>query len=543
MTVEPVAIAGTHHEARSRSLNVPVLVHAFLDTAAARSPEATALIEPNRSITYGELDRLANRFANLFRGEGVRRGDRVVLALENSIELVAGYFGAMKAGAVAVPLPPGPKSDRLARAVQDCTPGACVVDSALARDAWLGNSLAAVPSRLVHNGIRSAREAQAGGGSSWQDLHTALDGASADPPDVRAIDLDLAAIVYTSGSTGAPRGVMLSHRNIVSNTRSIVRYLSLTAQDRAMCVLPFYYVYGLSVLHTHVSVAGSVVIDNRFAFPNVVLNAIQQHRVTGFAGVPSTFALLLHRSNLADMSFPALRYATQAGGGMPPAQLIEWLERGPRVPFYVMYGATEASARLTYLDPADLRRKLGSIGKAIPNVELLVVKDDGQVAAPREIGELVARGANIFRGYWNNPEATHEALGPRGCRTGDLGYADEEGFLFLVGRRHDIIKVGAHRVGAKEIEDVLHEYPGVHEVAVVATPHELLGEAPVAFIAMQDEAGGANAEALQAFCRERLTGYKVPVRIVFRSELPKLGGVGKIDKGALRELVSQGGFA
>ena len=515
-----------------------MLVHDLLRNAAANSPQAIALIEPNRTITYGELDRLANRFANIFRSEGVQRGDRIVLALENSIELVAGYFGAMKAGAIAVPLPPGPKSDRLASAVRDCTPAACVVDPTLARDVWPGNSLGDVKLRLVH-GTRPARDAAGGLGSSWQDLQSALNRASAEQPPVRAIDLDLAAIIYTSGSTGTPRGAMLSHRNIMSNTRSIVAYLGLTAVDRAMCVLPFYYVYGLSVLHTHLSAGASVVIDNRFAFPNVVLDAMRQHHVTGFAGVPSTFALLLHRSNVADMSFPTLRYVTQAGGSMPKAQITDWLVRGPRVPFFMMYGATEASARLAYLDPIELSRKLGSIGKPIPNVELVVMREDGKRAMPYEIGELVARGSNIFRGYWNNPEATKETLTPKGCRTGDLGYADEEGFLFLVGRLHDIIKVGAHRVGAREIEDVLHEYPGVHEAAVVATPHDILGEAPVAFVSMRDEIV-ATAEAIQAFCRERLIGHKVPVRFIFRPELPKLTGVGKIDKHALREIASQG---
>ena len=225
-----------------------------------------------------------------------------------------------------------------------------------------------------------------------------------------------------------------------------------------MCVLPFYYVYGLSLLHTHLAVGGSVVIDNRFVYPNVVLREMQEHAVTGFAGVPSTFALLLHRSELESTQLPALRYVTQAGGAMPVARIQEWLERGPNVPFYVMYGATEASARLTFLDPARLREKAGSIGKAIPNVEIRIVKDDGTLAAPHEIGELVARGANIAHGYWNNPDETCEKFGPLGYRTGDLGYADDEGYLFLVGRRHDMLKVGAHRVGAKEIEDVLQEF-------------------------------------------------------------------------------------
>jgi acyl-CoA synthetase (AMP-forming)/AMP-acid ligase II len=219
---------------------------------------------------------------------------------------------------------------------------------------------------------------------------------------------------------------------------------------------------------------------------------------------------------------------------MPYTRIEEWLARGPQVPFYVMYGATEAGARLTYLEPERLRKKAGSIGKAIPNVEILVVKEDGTLAAAREVGELVARGANIAQGYWNSPDETREKFGPLGYRTGDLGYADEEGYLFLVGRRHDMLKVGAHRVGAKEIEDVLYDFPGVLEVAVVGAPHELLGEVPVAFVSMRDGAA-ADRPALQAFCHARLPTHKVPARFVTRTELPKLGLVGKIDKAVLRD--------
>jgi acyl-CoA synthetase (AMP-forming)/AMP-acid ligase II len=429
-----------------------------------------------------------------------------------------------------VPLPAGPKSDRLAAAVTDCAPAAAVIDAATAREIDAQHPLAAV--RLVF--VAGRRGSDHEYPAHFVALSDALDAVSPEAPRVRVIDIDLAAIIYTSGSTGEPRGVMLTHRNFVANARSIVQYLGLTERDRVMCVLPFSYVYGLSLLHTHVAVGGSVVIDNRFAFPNVVLAAMREHGVTGFAGVPSTFALLLHRSNLDTTTLPSLRYVTQAGGAMPPARIQEWLARGPKVPFYVMYGATEAAARLTYLDPARLGDKLGSIGKPIPNVDITIIKDDGTVADPGDVGELVARGSNIARGYWNDPAQTRERFGPLGYRTGDLGYADEDGFLFLVGRRHDMLKVGAHRVGTREIEDVLADCPGVLEAAVVGAPHDLLGEVPVAFVAVRD-GESTDTCALEAFCQSRLPSHKVPAKYVIRAELPKLGGAGKIDKGALRE--------
>jgi long-chain acyl-CoA synthetase len=202
-----------------------------------------------------------------------------------------------------------------------------------------------------------------------------------------------------------------------------------------------------------------------------------------------------------------------------------------------MYGATEAAARLTYLPPEDLRRKLGSIGRPIPDVEIVVLTESGERARPGEVGELVARGANISCGYWNNAAETERRFGPLGYRTGDLGYADDEGYLYLVGRQHDMIKVGAHRVGAKEIEDVLHEHPAVHEAAVVAAPHALLGEVPVAFVAFKEPLTDFEND-VRAFCAARLAAHKVPVRVIEQRELPKLPSAGKVDRSALRTMAA-----
>jgi long-chain acyl-CoA synthetase len=523
-----------------------MLVHRLLEDSAGREPDAIALIDGKRRVTYAELDQLANRFANLFRGAGVARHDRVVIALENSIEMVAAYLGTMKAGAVAVPLPAGPRSDRLAAAVQSCAPIAAVVDASVLAEDGQGRAPRdaphGAPDRTPHRAMAGVNRVFVTGRlkpgtelpPSFTLLAPALAAAPAAPADARPIDVDLAAIIYTSGSTGEPRGVMLTHRNFTINAASIVSYLGLRSGDRVMCVLPFYYVYGLSLLHTHLAVGGSVVIDNRFVFPNVVLRAMQEHEVTGFAGVPSTFALLLHRSDIETWTCPSLRYVTQAGGAMSSSKIQEWRARGPKVPFFVMYGATEAAARLTYLEPERLADKPGSIGKAIPNVEVRVVKEDGTAAAAHEVGELVARGANISLGYWNDPIETARRFDRFGYRTGDLGYADDDGYLFIVGRRHDMLKLGAHRVGAREIEDVLQDFPAVLEAAVVGAPHDLLGEVAVAFVSLRDGFTAA-ADTLEAFCRTRLASYKIPAQFVVLPELPKLGAVGKVDKATLRE--------
>ena len=499
-----------------------MLLQDLLSRSASSSPASVAVIEPGRAVTYGELEQCAAEVASRLQRAGVRAGERVVLALDNSIAFIACYFGILKAGAVVVPLPPGRRSDRMLPALRDCTPSACIVDEAT----W--------PVIAASGAVEELRTAlvpcvwSPGQRLTFQEMTAHAD----DRRRQLVSEHDLAAIIYTSGSTGAPRGVMLTHANICANTASIVEYLALSADDRMMVVLPFYYVYGLSLLHTHIAAGGSLVLDNRFAFPNVVLNGIRDHAVTGFAGVPSTFAMLLHRSNLRQMSFPALRYVTQAGGPMPPARLNEWLGVVPDVPFFVMYGATEASARLAYVPPSELAARPGSIGRAIPGVDLKVLREDGTVAGAGEVGELVARGANISPGYWNAPEETKARFGPDGYRTGDLGYADSEGFLYLVGRLHDMIKVGAHRVSAQEIEDIVHEHPAVHEAAVVAAAHDLLGEVPVAHVALRQGVLAPESELI-ALCRSRLAEHKVPVRIIFHDELPK-SGAGKIDKRALQ---------
>ena len=502
-----------------------MLVHHYLRRSVAATPDATAVVDGRRQVTYAELWALTVRLANVLVEAGVKPGDRVIIALENSAEFIACYFGAMEAGAVAVPLAPGARSDRLLAACADCEPVVCVADRAAAE---LIASAAPASVRLLLVAGPSAVEAATL--PRVELLNAALEAASTQPPDVRRIDAHLAAIIYTSGSTGEPRGVMLSHLNICSNTESIISYLKLSAADSMVVVMPFFYVYGLSLLHTHVAVGASLVLVNSLAFPNVVVNAIRSHGVTGFAGVPSTFALMLERSNLAATALPTLRYATQAGGAMPPARIRQWLATVPSVPLFVMYGATEASARLAYLDPTELPARIGSIGRAIPNVELVVLKDDGTPAGPGEVGEIVARGSNMSSGYWNHPQETAERFRPEGFRTGDLGTFDAHGCLSVVGRLGDMLKIGGHRVSAREIEDAISECPAVYECAVVAIDHEILGQAAVAFVTLRE---GASTDAVTAFSRANLSEAKVPVAVIACPELPK-NASGKVDKRQLR---------
>ena len=502
-----------------------MLVHHYLRRTAAANPNAIAIIEGERHVTYAELSNLAARFAHVLIQEGVTPGDRVIIALENSAEFAACYFGAMAAGAIAVPLAPGARSDRLLAACADCSPVVCVADRAAAELV-----ASAAPASVQVLLVAGATAVETVSLPRVKALTEVLEAASSQPCDVPRIDADLAAIIYTSGSTGEPRGVMLSHLNICSNTESIIEYLNLSGADRMVVVLPFFYVYGLSLLHTHVAVGGSLVLANSLAFPNVVVNAMRRHGVTGFAGVPSTFALMMERSNLTTTELPSLRYATQAGGAMPPARIRQWLSAMPSVPLFVMYGATEASARLAYLHPSELPGRIGSIGRAIPNVELRVLRDDASAAAVGEVGEIVASGSNISSGYWNHPEETAERFRPEGFRTGDLGTFDAGGYLSVVGRRGDMLKIGGHRVSAREIEDAIAECEGVIECAVLGVDHEILGQAPVAFVTLRDD---VTSDDVIGFCNRHLSESKVPVVVVPCPELPK-NASGKVDKRQLR---------
>ena len=504
-----------------------MLVHHFLENSAVHLGKSPAAWFQNRWVDYATLNEDANRVAHFLIEQGVRRGDRVAMLWENSFHYIMAYYGILKAGAVTVELNTELLAEDLVYLLKDSGARGLLVQKKFARllDALL-EQVDSLEFVLLEEGATPAPRDGRVRYALWSDVQEQFPSHN---PDVRCIDLDLASIVYTSGSTGRPKGVMLSHLNIVTNTRSIVQYLQLTPQDRVLVILPFFYVYGKSLLNTHVYVGGSVVIDNRFAFPNAVLKTMQQTRCTGFAGVPSTFSILLHKSAVRKYRFPDLRYLTQAGGPMAPALQKEVALTFYPAKLYIMYGATEASARLSYLDPADLPRKWGSIGKAIPNVDLFVADDEGQPLPPGKTGQIVARGANIMQGYWNDEEETRKVLRNGLYFTGDLGRMDEEGFLYVVGRAKDMIKVGANRISAKEVEEKLMEHPDVLEVAVIGVEDEILGEAIKAFVVPKPGAGHLDEAELLRFAREHLPPYKVPRWVVFLPELPK-SAAGKILK-------------
>jgi len=507
-----------------------MLVHRFLETSADRYPDHDALVHLGERISYLDLEHRANRLANTMLESGVKSGDRVAVLIDSSINYVIAYFAILKAGAAVVALNTVTTAKIVRNVLKDCRPSAVIVHekrAALLKE--IIPELTELKMVVVDGSVDSLENGHSSRTVALDDVFR-----SADPgrpgKDIRAGAL--ASIIYTSGTTGDPRGVMLSHLNLQSNTDAIVEYLHLTHEDKVMACLPFFYSYGNSLLLTHFRVGGTVVIDGRFAFPNVVLEVMSEEKVTGFSGVPSTFAILMHKSNFTKYNWDHLRYLTQAGGPMTPALTMKITQAVPQVKIFIMYGQTEASARLSYLEPDMLFEKIGSIGKAIPGVTL-TVRDNGRVCQPGEVGEIVAQGDNIMMGYWNQPEATAGVLKEDGLHTGDLALCDDDGYLFIVSRKSDMIKSGAHRISPKEIEEALAEHDDIIESAVVGIPDEIMGEVIKAVVVLRSDSTATERDILR-HCQRSLPPFKVPKVIEFRNNLPKTAS-GKVRRHVLRE--------
>ena len=493
---------------------------ANLIAAAARFPDRCAVQDGTTRLSYGELLNQAASIASHLREQGLQQGERVALILPNSAEFVAAYYGVLMAGGVAVLLNAAGKSRDFAAWLRDCEPTFVLLDPRLADAAA---SIAELPRPAVV--WKTSGDASAAFGLSIPRQSFAVQApCNQDDP---------ACILYTSGTTSRPKGVVLSHGNLASNTASIAEYLQLAAQDSIVTVLPFYYSYGSSVLHSHVLVGARLILEKNFVYPHAVIESLARERATGFAGVPSTFALLLSRVKLHDYDLLSLRYVTQAGGAMSAAITQQLREALPNASVFVMYGQTEATARLSYLPPQHLERKLGSVGVAIPGVTLEVRNEQGGPAAIDEVGEVWARGPNVMLCYWRNEQATADVKRDGWLKTGDMGRMDSEGYLYLAGRRSDMIKSGAHRIHPQDIEDVIAELPQVREVAVVGVDDPILGQAIRAFVALAD-AAVLTPMQIQAHCRERLANYKIPKTVTIVASLPRTAS-GKIRRAELLE--------
>jgi len=515
-----------------------LMLHTFLSQRARTKPDALAIIQGQRRVPYGDLERNVSRIASFLLRNNMKKGDRIGILSKNSPEYIAAYIGTQQAGGISVDINFQDSVHEIKTIVNHCSISTLIVENSYITA--VADAVRETPSVTMVIGI----ERRSTGASAVRDKfpsriwYTAMsdivsheDGKCVSSEVTGA---DIASIVYTSGTTGRPKGVMLSHENFLSNAGSITEYLRLTERDKVMVVLPFCYSYGKSLLTTHLMVGGTLVLENSFMYPNIVFDKMVEEGVTGFAGVPSTFAIMLNRSNIRKYRFPELRYVTQAGGAMSPQHARELSMLLPDAQIFIMYGQTEATARLTYLPPEELLRRPGSIGRPIPGVEIEVVQEKGLPAGDGQEGEIVAQGKNIMAGYWNDPEETKKVLKEGRLYTGDIGRKDKDGYLYIVGRRSDMIKSGAHRISPKEIEEVILEMNDVHEVSVVGIPDEILGEAIRAVIVLK-EGFEPDEKKVQRHCQTKLASFKMPKEVVFADELPKTSS-GKVRRYLLKDL-------
>lgn len=513
-------------------------LHDYLIHTAARLPDKVALVCKKQRVTYRELEARSNALANTLVESGIERGDRVIVFADNTVETVISFWAVLKANGVVSIVNPLTKADKLTYLLDDCRARALITDAHLApayapaahasdhletvivTGQVTDDAAAALPDRLRF--------------LPWDQALAAGDPSAAPPR--RNHELDLAAIIYTSGSTGDPKGVMLTHRNMLTAATSVNGYIGNREDDVILGVLPLAFDYGLYQMIMAFRQGARLVLERSFAFPAQVLNVMVEERVTGFPGVPTIFAVLRQVKHLEKFDLSSIRYVTNTAAALPVKHITFLVEMFPQAQIFSMYGLTECK-RCTYLPPEDIGRKPDSVGIAIPNTEMWIVDDQDQRVGPGVVGQLVIRGATVMRGYWEKPDKTAEKLRPgplpgeQVLYTGDYCKMDQEGYLYFVGRMDDVIKSRGEKVAPKEVENALMNLPGIKEVAVIGVPDEVLGQAVKAFVVLEPGVE-LDARKVQRDCQQYLENFMAPKYVEFRDELPKTT-TGKIKKTGL----------
>jgi len=516
------------------------LVHHLLRTSALHFPNKEALVHDKQRLTYREISRQTTGLACGLRRVGLQRGDRIGIFLEPSTAQVISIFGISQASGVSVLIHRGLFPNQVVHIAEDCGMKGLITDKSKLSD--LATIIKGVPS-LEFVLVLETGESPAIGLPTYV-LEELCELTPRQPGWDVGVDGDLAAILYTSGSTGKPKGVMLSHANIMAGTSIVSSYLEITDADRILAVLPFSFDAGLNQLTTTFQKGGTLVLTN-FLFAKEIVQMLLEERITGLAGVPTLWSLMTQPgAGLEKNQLHHLRYITNTGGSMPRNVLATLRRALPTTKIFLMYGLTEAF-RSTYLTPEALDRRPTSIGKAVPNTEIMVVNDQGQPCRPGEVGELIHRGPTVMLGYWGRPDLTDRVLRPhpfllpelceqeKVCYSGDLVRMDEEGFFYFVGRRDTMIKSSGFRISPTEVEEALFQSGNLREAAVIGVPDEVLGQRVKAYVVPRD-GKSLDSGALLALCAEKIPRYMVPQSVEILGALPKTGS-GKVNYRALRE--------
>jgi len=497
-------------------------LHERLHHIAGRFGDKIALSFAEGPVTFAELDGRSRALAGTLRELGVAPGDRVALLGDSCAALVVAVWATLNAGAIAVYLNEQLAPEALGEVLDDCEP-AVVIASRRYADAKLSHMR---PGTRIGRVVVLEDEAA---------LFVAAPRRGG-PLPLAGSETDVATIVYTSGSTGRPKGVCLSHRNWNTTVRAVSMHMPIIAEDSYLMVVPLHYVHGLMQLFVHTLCGATIHFAKDFLFPNVVLDQLVRTRVTGFSGVPYHFAALIDRSTFLQAALPHLRWITVTGGKMPPERVVQIREAQPALEIHIAYGQTECAPRATALDPRRIDRKPESVGSPIPGVTVLILSDEGREVPRGEVGEVVVAGANVMAGYWRQPDATARVIDAEGrLHTGDLGRFDQEGDLFLVGRRDAMIKSAGERVFAEEIEAVLLQCEGVVDAVVVGVPDELSGQRIEAHVRVEppppigDEAVQHLADRIRQQCLSKLPFARAPKAYHIWAEFPRKPN-GKVDR-------------
>jgi acyl-CoA ligase (AMP-forming) (exosortase A-associated) len=518
------------------------LVHQLLTGSALRRPDQTCLVHRGKSLTYSELAENCLKLAGALKQAGVRPGDRVATYLDKSVEEVYGLLASSMVGGVFVDINGLLKGKQVAHILRDS--GARVLLTSPGRLKTISRELAGAPElvALVTTSGGTESESEARSSLPRLELTDVLDHGEPLGSPPRRIDADPAGIIYTSGSTGLPKGVVVSHRNVVAGAESVSSYLHNTGDERILSIMPFSFDYGLNQLTTTLLVGATLVLQN-YLGPADIVRALEKEDITGLGGIPPVWSQLLQLQWNGER-FPHLRYITNTGGRFPEHQVREYRRRLPRTDIYLMFGLTEAF-RSTYLEPDQVDRRPTSIGKAIPNAEILVLDEHGKPCPPGQPGELVHRGVHVSLGYWKDPERTAERFRPFPLKpseiqtqelavfSGDYVKTDEEGYIYYIGRKDSMIKTSGFRLSPTEVEEHFYSTGKVQDAVAFGVADEQLGQA-IWVVASLRAGESISADELLSLASREMPSYMIPQKVSLRETLPRNPN-GKIDRPAVEK--------